>query len=199
MNESLINTITEVTDANTARIAKLEEENADFKNALQQMTDWQVAVERLSKSNSNINLLNAQIAGLTRDSQSLRKELQETQALFTRPQEHRHSHYFPKIAWVTAGLFLVLCLVATGWYITSSRLETYRANDLKYRYLQLVEQAAVAQAVRYADSLQRAKPDFFRDSVLTEENEKQLRLEFLDEAVQKEMEARQLRQKAGKK
>ncbi len=114
MNESLINSITEVTDANTARIAKLEEENADFKNALQLMTDWQVAVERLSKSNSNVNLLNRSNCWVNQGQPIPTQGIAETQVLFTKPQEHRHSHYFPKIAWVAACLFLALCLVATG-------------------------------------------------------------------------------------
>lgn len=199
MNENLIETITEVTDANTQRIARLEEDMADFKKALQQMADWSVAAQNLSKSNSAVNLLNAQIAGMAKDNQSLRNVLQGTKDLLSKPQQHKHSHYFPKIAWVTAGLFLALCLVSIGWYSTTSRLDASRTNDLKYRYLRLVDQAAIVRTIRQADSLHQAKPDFFRDSVNAAEIAKQERLEMLDEAIQKEKEARDLRQKASNK
>ncbi|WP_315819368.1 hypothetical protein [Paraflavitalea speifideaquila] len=91
---------------------------------------------------------------------------------------------------------MVLCLVITGWYTTASRLDNFRDNDTKYRYLQLLDNSQVSRLLHYADSLQQARPDFFRDSVLTAEKEKQRSLEMLDEAIRKETEARQLRQKA---
>jgi hypothetical protein len=77
-----------------------------------------------------------------------------------------------------------------------SWLGDFRDNDTKYRYLQLIHNNQVGGVLHFIDSLQRAQPEFFRDSVLSEEAEKYLRLEMLDEANRKEAEAEQLPQKA---
>ena len=90
----------------------------------------------------------------------------------------------------------MLCLVSTGWYLTASWLGDFRDNDTKYRYLKLFDNSQVARLLNFTDSLQRTQPDFFRDSVLSKEAEKNRRLEMLDEANRKEAEAEQLRQRA---
>jgi hypothetical protein len=48
-----------------------------------------------------------------------------------------HHHHMPKLIWVSAALFIVLCLTFCGWYNTSQKLDWHTANDFKYRYLKL--------------------------------------------------------------
>lgn len=33
-----------------------------------------------------------------------------------------HHHYVPKIIWITAGLFVALALVCSGWYMTGNKI-----------------------------------------------------------------------------
>lgn len=196
MNENLLTTVAEISDGHTRKLQQREDQIGTLHETLQQLTDWKATLNRLTESDSVMNKLLAGLPEQSKDSQSLRAKLQDTIEVVSQPQEHKHYHHFPKIAWVTAGLFLALCLVVTGWYTTASRLDSFRNNDTKYRYLQLIDNNQVSHLLHYADSLQQARSGFFRDSVLTAENEKQRRLEMLDEAIRKEAEAQQLRQKA---
>ena len=196
MNENLLTTLTEISESHTKRIEQHNEQIGALQDTLHQLTNWKATLNQLTESDDQMNKLLTQLPEQTKQNQRLGGILQDTMAALARPQVQNHHHHFPKIAWATGGLFLVLCFVVTGWYLTASRLEHFRANDTKYRYLQLYENSQLNDLLHYADSLQQARPDFFRDSVLAAENEKQRRLEMLDEAIRKEAEAQQLRKKA---
>ncbi|MHA4811004.1 hypothetical protein ACX0G9_23045 [Flavitalea flava] len=97
-----------------------------------------------------------------------------------------HQHHVPKIMWISAGLFLALCLACSGWLMTASKLDQYKANDTKYRYLKLKSNPALLEALSQLDSLYRS-PFALKDSVIQGE-----------EDVQKEIELnRRLKQKQG--
>jgi len=99
------------------------------------------------------------------------------------PAESRvqHHHHIPKITWVTAVLFLVLCLVCTGWYMTANNSAQYQANDIKYRRLKLVVDSASHQYLVRLDSIYLADPDKMRNNVIEQERLKQKRLELIDQ------------------
>jgi len=101
----------------------------------------------------------------------------------------QHHHHFPKIAWVTAGLFLSLCLVCSGWYVTARNSEQYQANDLKYRKLKLLSNSAHLEALYGLDSIYLADPEKMEKEVKEQEQLKQERLELLDkiQAVNKKI------------
>lgn len=46
-------------------------------------------------------------------------------------------HHVPKLVWITASLFVIVCIVCSGWYATHDNLQNYIAGDTKYRYLKL--------------------------------------------------------------
>jgi len=95
------------------------------------------------------------------------------------PQVHHH-HHFPKVVWLTVGLFLSVCFLSLGWTMTGSKLADYRANDTKYRKLKLVADSAFLVYLYKLDSLYRADPDSLRDAVIKEEQLNQERLELTD-------------------
>ncbi|PZR16547.1 MAG: hypothetical protein DI539_17620 [Flavobacterium psychrophilum] len=196
MSDNLLTTLTEISESHTKKIEQQDEQISALRVTLHQLTDWKATLSQLALSDGQMNKLLVQLPEQTKQCQRLNGLLQDTMAALSRPQEQKHHHHFPKIAWATVGLFLILCLVITGWYATASRLDSFRDNDSKYRYLQLIDNNQVSRLLQYADSLQQARPDFFRDSVLAAENEKQRRLEMLEEAIRKEAEAQQLRKKA---
>src|SRR5690606_23975500 len=43
-------------------------------------------------------------------------------ALLQQPPVTKMQHNIPRLAWITAGLFLTLSLVIAGWYMTSQKL-----------------------------------------------------------------------------
>lgn len=199
MNDNLLTTLTESSEDHTKKLEQHYEQISALQNILHQLTNWKTTLNQLTESNGQINKLLIELPEQTKQHQRLHRTLQDTIAALTRPQVQKHHHHFPQIAWATVGLFLVLCLVVTSWYLTASRLGDFRDNDTKYRYLQLIDNNQVSDVLHFTDSLQRAQPEFFRDSVLSEEAEKYRRLEMLDEAIRKEAEAEQLRQRAGAK
>ncbi|WP_431216287.1 hypothetical protein ACQ86N_17635 [Puia sp. P3] len=62
--------------------------------------------------------------------QELNKRLDNVLTVLSKPpqSEAHHHHHFPAILWATAGLFLVLCLVSSGWLMTSQRMEQFKTN-----------------------------------------------------------------------
>lgn len=196
MNDNLLTTLTEISEDHTKKIEQHADQIGALRETLHQLTDWKATLNQLTLSDGQMNKLLTQLPEQTKQYQRLGGLLQDTMAALTRPQEQKHHHHFPKIACATAGLFLVLCLVITGWYTTASRLDSFRNNDTKYRYLQLLDNSQLSRLLYITDSMHQAQPSLFRDSVLAAENEKQRRLEMLEEAIRKEAEAQQLRQKA---
>lgn len=76
-------------------------------------------------------------------------------AILQKPIENKvvHHHSIPKLVWITAGLFIVLSLVCSGWYMTANNLDQYREADTKYRYLKLKSDNPMQQFLSRADSL----------------------------------------------
>ena len=45
--------------------------------------------------------------------------------LLQQPLERKvlHHYHIPKLLWVSVGLFLAVCLVSSGWFMTASKLD----------------------------------------------------------------------------
>ncbi len=93
----------------------------------------------------------------------------------------QHQHHFSKIAWITAGLFLTLCLVCSGWYMTAQTISQHKAGDIKYRQLKLTSDSASLRFLWRLDSLYMADPDKMEKVVTEQEQLKQKRLELIDQ------------------
>jgi hypothetical protein len=90
----------------------------------------------------------------------------------------RHHHYIPKLMWITAGLFVILCLACSGWYVTTSKVDQYKAGDIKYRELKLLADTTFLRSLWKLDSVYSANPDSIRNKVEVQENLRQQRLEL---------------------
>lgn len=102
----------------------------------------------------------------------LNEKLQANTTAQQQPQRIIHHHHFHWIAYVTVGLFIILCLVCSGWYMTGSKLDTYIENDTKYRYLKLESPAQLRHELQRADSLFMTDPDLRNKVLKTEENQR---------------------------
>ncbi len=96
----------------------------------------------------------------------------------------------PKIILISAGLFITLALVSSGWYMTSSKLDGYIANDTKYRQLRL--DTSIRSLQHYLDridSMYDARPDM-RKIVLETEEKNRKNFERLEKAERLKEEAK---------
>lgn len=155
-----------------------------------------VAVEKKIESSPDlspaIRVLNGKVNSLaadaknrelpTDDVQELRGQLKTVIPLLKNPApaEIEHHHHVPKILWLTAGLFLLVCFLSVGWILTAGKLADFKGNDTKYRKLRLVADSASLVYLNRLDSLYQADPDQLRNNVIEQEHLKQERLELLD-------------------
>jgi len=100
---------------------------------------------------------------------------------FSQPikSEVRHHHYVPMIIWAAIGLFLLLCLVSTGWFMTVQTMDKYQANDIQYRHLKLID-TAHSRYYFLLDSIYQVQPDSFTSAVIKGERLKQEQLETME-------------------
>jgi hypothetical protein len=157
------------------RIAAIENGLGETAQLASDIPGIKAEVRSMAESGNQVKLTDGKL-------QELNKRLDKVLALLSKPpqSEVRHHHHFPAIAWATAGLFLALCLVSTGWLMTSQKIEQYRAGDFKYRHLKLFVDSSAAGYLFRLDSVYQAKPDSFRNAVEDQERLKQERLDLLD-------------------
>lgn len=133
----------------------------------------------------DVSSLNAKIQNQefpTKDVQELRGELKTVIPLLQKPipSQVEHHHHIPKLLWLTAGLFLLVCFLSMGWMLTAGKLADFKGNDTKYRKLRLMADSTFLVYLNRLDSLYLADPDQLRDNVIEQERLKQERLELLD-------------------
>lgn len=110
-----------------------------------------------------------------------------------------HHHYIPKLKLISAGLFIALCLVSSGWYVTSTKLNGFVASDTKYRQLRLdTAHKSLQLYLDQLDSLYKSQPDL-RAKVLETEEEYRVNFERLQKAERLKTEANNLEKAAGRK
>jgi hypothetical protein len=110
-----------------------------------------------------------------------------------------HQHRLSKPLWVSAGLFLALSLACTGWYNSSSKLESFISNDTKYRYIRLdTAKKGLQLYLDRVDSLYETNPNM-RKMVIEIEQEYQRNFERLQKAQHLKTEALDLEKEVQKK
>lgn len=114
--------------------------------------------------------------------QELSNRINAGLATFSQPTKSVviHHHHLTLAAWVAIGIFLILCLVSCGWYMTAEKGDEYRASDFKYRHLKLIEDSAGLAYLYRLDSLYRNNTDSFENGVIGQERLKQEKSELED-------------------
>jgi hypothetical protein len=109
-----------------------------------------------------------------------------------------HHHHIPKLIWVTVGLFIALSLVCAGWYVTGNKLDSYIANDTKYRYLRInTAEKGLHHYLDRVDSLGQSNINL-RETVLKTEEKNREDFERLQKAERLKAEVRELENKVKK-
>jgi len=126
--------------------------------------------------------------------QKLSDQLELVTTLLKHPVSNKvmHHHHIPKLIWISVGLFLSFSLVCSGWYVTSSKMNSFINNDTKYRWIRLdTSQRSLQLYLDRVDSLYNKLPDMRKNVVETEE-EYRLNFERLQRAERLKAEAKEL-------
>jgi hypothetical protein len=162
MTEQNKDMTTPFTEVVTNKIKKQDEQIAAMQEKIKSIPDASQDFIEVKKQLKDINVAITAIKFPARQMDELSGKLKASVALLKQPVENKvlHHHYIPKLIWVSAVLFVVLCLAFCGWYNTGQKFDQYRANDLKYRYLKMNRSLALQQLLFITDSLYQAEPDF---------------------------------------
>ena len=193
MDDILKTTLIDTVDSHTKKIDKIEE---TVKNIPDHSADIQQVKKELTQLETVVQNKNFPI----KEMEDLTFRLKEAVALFNQPVTNNvlHHHYVPKIVLIAAGLFLTVCFLSTGWYMTADKLNLYKANDTKYRYLRSYGTKAVQQLLNFTDSLFIVTPKL-REAVLQREQKIQDSIETMLRANDMEQQAIELRKRVKKK
>jgi hypothetical protein len=193
MDDILKTTLIDTVDSHTKKIDKIEE---TVKHISNHSADIQQVKKDLTQLETVVQTINLPI----KEMQELSFRLKEAVSLFNQPVTNKvlHHHHVPKIVLIAAGLFLIVCFLSSGWYMTADKLNLYKANDIKYRYLRSCGTKAVQQLLNFADSLYIVTPKL-REAVLQREQKIQDSIETIFRANDMEQQATELRKRVKKK
>lgn len=164
-------------------------------------------VETLPDNTEALKDLNTQLASIQKnigqmsfpetDFRQLSLDLNRSISILQQPVKNEviHHHHISKLIWITTGLFLMLCLICSSWYITHDKLKNYIAADTKYRYLNLDSDTNLQKLLHFTDSLYNSNSKM-RDDVIRIEEENKETAELQKQADEKQKEADALRLKA---
>jgi|SRR6186713_3025804 len=158
------------------RIGRVEED-------LQTKPDFSTDIKEMKTGLQDLKTAVGSQQFLSKQVQELSQRLATGIMLLRQPVENKiqHHHHVPKLIWITGGIFLILCLVCSGWYITATAVRQFKANDTKYRSLKLRADPVLLRDLWRLDSVYLADPDRMRGDVEEQERLRQQRLELLDQ------------------
>src|SRR5882724_9985083 len=114
MTDILTTTLIEKVDAHSKKIEEIEE---TIKNNPDHTADILQMKKDMTQLKTNVQALGFP----TGDMQELSFRLKEAVTLFKQPVTNKvlHHHHVPKVIFIAAGLFLVVCLLSLGWYMNA--------------------------------------------------------------------------------
>jgi len=188
-NPILVDTIVAKVQKQDQRIQDQEEKVTQLENVMKVVPEHTSSIAEIKKDTQDILSIGKEQKTMMERLQKFSTALEITTHLLRHPTPAKveHHHHFPKIAWITVGLFLVLCFISSGWYMTARSSEQYQANDIKYRELKLEADSAFRQYLYKLDSLYLANPEKMTKFVKEQEllREKSLELSEQLQAVNK--------------
>jgi hypothetical protein len=169
------------------KLSKTEE--ADFNNLNERLRLIQMACQSIHE----------QFSFPVKEITQLKISLDSCTMQLRQPLQQQIKHQISKIWMVAIALLIALIVIIYFLLDANGRLQQYRSNDYKYRHLKLTNNKSIQQLLMYADSLYIINPDSFKTSVRLRELQKQRKFELLEQATNKELEAKKLRKQAGEK
>jgi hypothetical protein len=196
MSEQGNNISTPFMEVMTNKVQKLDEKIADVEQKLNNIPNNSADISEVKKEVLEAKSIIKQISFPITEMREFSSNLSEGVRLLRQPVENKvtHHHSLSKYIYILVGAFLCLCLAGMGWYNTLDKLNNYKENDTKYRYLQLQNNNSLRQLLRYTDSLYLYQPDMQR-SVIHMEDSVRERNRILQQLEEKENEKTELQKK----
>lgn len=193
MSEVLLETIVEKLES--LEIALLKESNASKDNLTQQ-----ALLKEVSLLKSEVIIHTSLLKSNEEKMNGLMKSISTLNFKLSIPLQNniKHSHHFHKGALVGLAFFVLSAVFLYGWIRCSNVKEQFEANDMKYRFLKMDGNASLLKITHYTDSLYFSNKNDFTISVVLAEQLLAEQVKMLRLASEKEKEARELMQKAGK-
>ncbi|HEY4197944.1 MAG TPA: hypothetical protein VGM63_20525 [Mucilaginibacter sp.] len=164
-------------------IPALEKRLADIGETTKSIVDYTKEIEPVKNSVSELRAMVKNIRFPELEMEILSKALVQNVQQLKQPVKTSviHQHHVHKIIWAAVGLFLVLCLVCSGWYMTASEANQYKASDTKFRRLKLVADPALQQYLVRLDSVYLSDPEKMRADVTEQEQLLQQRATLMEQ------------------
>jgi hypothetical protein len=193
MSDVLLTSMIEKMDANER---KMEELSAKINN----IADYTATLNTIVNSADEIKTHLQKTSFPVQEVDILCSYLSSAIALLKQPVNQKvfHHHHASTILWATIVLFIVECVTVVGWYRAEDSLALYRANDTKYRYLKLNAGPGLYKTLASLDSLY-IKDGKMREHVLATEERNEKAFQLMQQAIQMEKEAKQLKQQVVQK
>ncbi|MEO5777412.1 MAG: hypothetical protein ABIQ27_10930 [Flavobacterium sp.] len=110
-----------------------------------------------------------------------------------------HTHELHKGVLISISLFLLSVVLVWALLNSYQYNKQYKANDLKYRYLKVANNAGILKLCNFTDSLYQKNEDSFKTGVEQEEQRLLQQAENFRIAGEKEREAKSLKSRAGRR
>lgn len=196
MNEVLIGSLIDKVDSQERKIGVQENLINELREKANQIPDDTAAVAQFKTALEGLRADIKKFSFPEKEMRQLAASLETTMQILKQPvkKEIMHHHHAAKTIWIAAALFLIVCLVLTGWYNTFKKLEMYKANDTKYRYVKLYGSPSLNRWLGQVDSGYIVDGNM-RNAVIAREQENQRKFEMWQKSLELEKEAKELKQK----
>lgn len=184
----------------TSKFVKHDEKIAGLEERLRNIPNNAGEFVQVKNDLIEIKAIVKRISFPTEEVRELSVNLNASVELLKQPvqTEVLHHHHIPKLLWIAIGLLFLTCHFFMLWYSTVEKLDGFKDNDTKYRYLKLYDNENLRQLLYITDSLCLANPGI-RDSIIQREDQIIRNLEKMQRAMAMEQEAKKLREEAREK
>ena len=123
MSELLLNTIIDKLNMESQVMGTIRERVEALQDNTESLNGLQTQLTSIDNNIKKIALPEKEVKQLSFD-------LNRATSILQQPVKNEvvHQHHIPKLLWITASLFLILCLVCSGWYTTHDKLQNYIAE-----------------------------------------------------------------------
>jgi len=183
-------------DVVTNRVEKQDQKINDLEQKINAIPDNSQYLVELKSEMAELKSMVTQISFPEKEVRQLAFNLHTSIGLLSQPVVNKveHHHHFAKIIYATAGLFIIVCLVFMALFNAYEKLELFKENDTKYRFLKLQNNKPLRQLLFITDSLFTNQSDM-RKNVISQEDSIFDRYKQLQKIESKEKEVNKLKQK----
>ena len=183
-------------DVMTNRMEKHDQRIVDLEKKVSAIPDNSQAISAVIKGIEELKRMMSRSSIPENDLRQLNTNLIKTNGYLSQPVINKveHHHYVPKMAIISAILLVMICIIITGWYNTGQRLEQYKENDTKYRFLKVQHNLPLQNLLFKTDSLYSLRPDM-RENVIRQEDSILDRFRRIQLLEAKEKEVKNIKEK----